>query len=37
VSLEPEEIAPLAVHLVSEDASMVTGQAWNNCAGMLMV
>ncbi|HWG46169.1 MAG TPA: SDR family NAD(P)-dependent oxidoreductase [Gemmataceae bacterium] len=35
--LEPEEIAPLAVYLASEDARMVTGQAWNICGGMLMV
>ncbi|HEY7156861.1 MAG TPA: 3-oxoacyl-ACP reductase FabG [Gemmataceae bacterium] len=35
--LEPEEIAPLAVYLASEDARMVTGQAWNICGGMLMI
>src|SRR5579884_1042520 len=35
--LEPEEIAPLAVYLASEDSRMVTGQAWNICGGMLMV
>jgi NAD(P)-dependent dehydrogenase (short-subunit alcohol dehydrogenase family) len=35
--LEPEEVAPLAVYLASEDARMVTGQAWNICGGMLMV
>ena len=35
--LEPEEVAPLAVYLASEDACMVTGQAWNVCGGMLMV
>jgi NAD(P)-dependent dehydrogenase (short-subunit alcohol dehydrogenase family) len=35
--LEPEEIAPLAVYLASDDARMVTGQAWNICGGMLMV
>jgi meso-butanediol dehydrogenase/(S,S)-butanediol dehydrogenase/diacetyl reductase len=35
--LEPEEVAPLAVYLASDDARMVTGQAWNICGGMLMV
>jgi ketoreductase len=35
--LEPEEVAPLAVYLASDDARMVTGQAWNVCGGMLMV
>jgi NAD(P)-dependent dehydrogenase (short-subunit alcohol dehydrogenase family) len=35
--LEPDEIAPLAVYLASDDARMVTGQAWNICGGMLMV
>lgn len=35
--LEPEEIAPLAVYLASDEARMVTGQAWNICGGMLMV
>jgi NAD(P)-dependent dehydrogenase (short-subunit alcohol dehydrogenase family) len=34
--LGPEEVAPLAVYLASEDARMVTGQAWNVCGGMLM-
>lgn len=35
--LEPDEVAPLAVYLASDDARMVTGQAWNICGGMLMV
>ena len=35
--LEPEEIAPLALYLASDDARMVTGQAWSICGGMLMV
>jgi NAD(P)-dependent dehydrogenase (short-subunit alcohol dehydrogenase family) len=35
--LEPDEIAPLAVYLASDQARMVTGQAWNICGGMLMV
>lgn len=35
--LEPEEVSPLAVYLASEEARMVTGQAWNVCGGMLMV
>jgi NAD(P)-dependent dehydrogenase (short-subunit alcohol dehydrogenase family) len=35
--LEPDEIAPLAVYLASDEARMVTGQAWNICGGMLMV
>jgi NAD(P)-dependent dehydrogenase (short-subunit alcohol dehydrogenase family) len=34
--LEPEDIAPLAVYLASDDARMVTGQAWNICGGVLM-
>jgi NAD(P)-dependent dehydrogenase (short-subunit alcohol dehydrogenase family) len=34
--LEPEEIAPLAVYLASDEAAMVTGQAWNVCGGVAM-
>jgi NAD(P)-dependent dehydrogenase (short-subunit alcohol dehydrogenase family) len=34
--LEPEEIAPLAVYLASDDARAVIGQAWNVCGGLLM-
>lgn len=34
--LEPEEIAPLAVYLASDDAKMVTGQAWNVDGGLVM-
>jgi ketoreductase len=34
--LEPEHIAPMAVYLASDDASMVTGQAFNVCGGVLM-
>src|SRR5262249_28775889 len=34
--VEPEEIAPLAVYLASEDARMVTGQAYNVCGGLVM-
>jgi NAD(P)-dependent dehydrogenase (short-subunit alcohol dehydrogenase family) len=34
--LEPEEIAPLAVYLASNEARMVTGQALNICGGVLM-
>jgi NAD(P)-dependent dehydrogenase (short-subunit alcohol dehydrogenase family) len=34
--LEPEEVAPLAVYLASDDARMVTGQAFNICGGVLM-
>jgi ketoreductase len=32
--LEPEEVSPLAVYLASNDAAMVTGQAWNVCGGV---
>jgi len=35
--LEPDEIAPLAVYLASEDARAVTGQAFNIDGGSLMV
>jgi NAD(P)-dependent dehydrogenase (short-subunit alcohol dehydrogenase family) len=34
--LEPEEVAPLAVYLASDDACMVTGQAINVCGGLVM-
>lgn len=34
--LEPEEIAPLAVYLASDDARGVTGQAYNICGGIHM-
>jgi len=35
--LEPEEIAPLAVYLASDEACVVTGQAYNIDGGVLMV
>jgi NAD(P)-dependent dehydrogenase (short-subunit alcohol dehydrogenase family) len=34
--LEPEEIAPLAVYLASDDARAVTGQSYNICGGLVM-
>jgi ketoreductase len=34
--LEPEEVAPLAVYLASDDARVVTGQAFNVCGGVVM-
>jgi NAD(P)-dependent dehydrogenase (short-subunit alcohol dehydrogenase family) len=34
--LVPEEIAPLAVLLASDDAAAITGQAFNVCGGALM-
>jgi hypothetical protein len=34
--LEPEEIAPLAVYLASNEARRVTGQAFNICGGLVM-
>ena len=34
--LEPDEVAPLAVYLASDEAKMVTGQAINVCGGMVM-
>jgi NAD(P)-dependent dehydrogenase (short-subunit alcohol dehydrogenase family) len=34
--LEPEEVATLAVYFASDEARMVTGQAYNICGGMVM-
>jgi NAD(P)-dependent dehydrogenase (short-subunit alcohol dehydrogenase family) len=34
--LEPEEVAPLAVFLATDEARMITGQAFNVCGGLLM-
>jgi NAD(P)-dependent dehydrogenase (short-subunit alcohol dehydrogenase family) len=34
--LEPEDIAPIAVYLASDEARMVTGQAFNVDGGVLM-
>jgi NAD(P)-dependent dehydrogenase (short-subunit alcohol dehydrogenase family) len=34
--LDPEEIAPLAVLLASDESSAITGQAFNVCGGVLM-
>jgi NAD(P)-dependent dehydrogenase (short-subunit alcohol dehydrogenase family) len=34
--LEPEDIAPLAVYLASDEARMVTGQAYNIDGGVLL-
>jgi NAD(P)-dependent dehydrogenase (short-subunit alcohol dehydrogenase family) len=34
--LEPEEIAPLAVYLASDEARMITGQGFNICGGNVM-
>lgn len=34
--LIPEDIAPMAVYLASDEARMVTGQAFNVCGGLLM-
>ncbi len=34
--LEPDEVAPLAVFLASDEARMVTGQALNVCGGVIM-
>ena len=34
--LIPQDIAPMAVYLASEDARMITGQAYNVCGGMIM-
>ncbi len=34
--LDPEDISPMAVYLASDDARMVTGQAYNVCGGLVM-
>ena len=34
--LEPEDIAPIAVYLASNEARMTTGQAFNVCGGVLL-
>lgn len=34
--LEPEDIAPMAVYLASEQGRMITGQAFNICGGVLL-
>jgi NAD(P)-dependent dehydrogenase (short-subunit alcohol dehydrogenase family) len=34
--LEPEDIAPMAVYLASNEARMITGQAYNICGGALL-
>jgi NAD(P)-dependent dehydrogenase (short-subunit alcohol dehydrogenase family) len=34
--LDPEDIAPVAVYLASDEAARVTGQAWNVDGGMVM-
>jgi 3-hydroxybutyrate dehydrogenase len=34
--LEPEDVSPLAVYLASDEARMVTGQAYNICGGVLL-
>ncbi len=34
--LVPEDIAPMAVYLASDDARMITGQAFNICGGLVM-
>ena len=34
--LEPEDIAPLAVYMASNEARMLTGQAYNICGGVLL-
>src|SRR6516164_3782862 len=34
--LEPEDVAPLAVYLASNEARMATGQAYNICGGVLL-
>jgi NAD(P)-dependent dehydrogenase (short-subunit alcohol dehydrogenase family) len=33
--LLPEEVAPLALFLASDEARAITGQAWNVCGGMV--
>ena len=34
--LEPEDVAPLAIYLASDEAKMVTGQSWNIDGGIVM-
>jgi NAD(P)-dependent dehydrogenase (short-subunit alcohol dehydrogenase family) len=34
--LEPEDIAPMAIYLASNEARMITGQAYNVCGGVLL-
>jgi NAD(P)-dependent dehydrogenase (short-subunit alcohol dehydrogenase family) len=34
--LEPEDIAPMVVYLAGDDASMITGQAYNVDGGVNM-
>jgi NAD(P)-dependent dehydrogenase (short-subunit alcohol dehydrogenase family) len=34
--LEPNEIAPMAIYLASDEARMVTGQGFNICGGNVM-
>jgi NAD(P)-dependent dehydrogenase (short-subunit alcohol dehydrogenase family) len=34
--LTPDDISPMAVYLASDDARMVTGQAYNVCGGLVM-
>jgi NAD(P)-dependent dehydrogenase (short-subunit alcohol dehydrogenase family) len=34
--LEPEDIAPMALYLASDEARIVTGQAFNVCGGVLL-
>ena len=34
--MTPRDIAPLAVYLASDEARMVTGQAYNICGGIVM-
>jgi len=34
--LVPEDIAPMAVYLASDDARMITGQGYNMCGGVNM-
>jgi NAD(P)-dependent dehydrogenase (short-subunit alcohol dehydrogenase family) len=34
--LEPDDVAPLAIYLASNEARMVTGQAYNICGGVLL-
>lgn len=34
--LDPEDVAPMAVFLASDDSQMITGQAYNVCGGVVM-